>query len=816
MNVTSSRSMRRQPIAYERSAANDPRKDSALKWWDLRRCLGAILLLCLVTATPLVAGADSPRGQETHSSAPAGPEDQGEARETAGKPRLVVQLGHSQPIARLLFSPDGKLLLTGDGEHDVLWDAGTGREIRRWRNPVTVVDFSPDGKHVTTLENGRTRRERDIETGNVTRQVTSPLEADKALAFRVRTGDGKVLVVDRETDGTIRLLDEETGKLCRELRGHSKPVFAVAARSDGKQLLTGSADATARLWDVATGAEFRCFAGAGDEVAHVAFGPDGETVLTSGKPRATFDADGRLLPGRWQTENEETTRVWSVADGKQLHSFAGRLHGWLPGGKLVITGTQDGAFFLWNLATGAEFRRFQGNSPDALEISPDGKHLLTSGADGTSARLWDVESGAIVQRFEGGAVGINAVAFSANGQRIVTGGKDGAATLWDAAGGHECRRLVGHTTPVNCVAISPDGKRVATGSGEMLLSPESSLRLWDAATGHELRRLVDGRARITSAAFSPDGKTVVSTSAADDYVRLWNVETGAAESRFGPLPGFQDFTSVAFSPDGKWVLAGVWFGRTEERVEFPTSLHLWDVATGKRSETPYWAPVGANSVAVSPDGSRLVAGFDDGCAKVMNIRTGEEVPGLSFDHLDPRHRIRLAQDREYEMEWRDRRTPIVAVAFSPDGKSVLTSGWDRTVRLWDVATGNELRRFVGHASLVKSLAFSPDGKWVLTGSEDATARLWDAATGKELCWLISFRDGAEAVIAADGRFDVSRFDAKLGVHCFKPDQPLRPLPLDVLRRDYHEPHLLARLLAGKAAPPLRNVDPGGRSKPGSP
>ena len=74
----------------------------------------------------------------------------------------------------------------------------------------------------------------------------------------------------------------------------------------------------------------------------------------------------------------------------------------------------------------------------------------------------------------------------------------------------------------------------------------------------------------------------------------------------------------------------------------------------------------------------------------------------------------------------------LSVCFSPDGKQVLTGSWDKTVRLWDVESGKELRRLEGHSDKVDSVCFSPDGKQLLTGSWDKTARLWDPKSGKEL------------------------------------------------------------------------------------
>ncbi len=76
--------------------------------------------------------------------------------------------------------------------------------------------------------------------------------------------------------------------------------------------------------------------------------------------------------------------------------------------------------------------------------------------------------------------------------------------------------------------------------------------------------------------------------------------------------------------------------------------------------------------------------------------------------------------------------PVLSVTFSPEGMRVLTGSWDNTGRLWDAVTGKEIRAFKGHKGSVNSVAFSPDGMRVLTGSADDTARLWDAVTGKEI------------------------------------------------------------------------------------
>ena len=95
---------------------------------------------------------------------------------------------------------------------------------------------------------------------------------------------------------------------------------------------------------------------------------------------------------------------------------------------------------------------------------------------------------------------------------------------------------------------------------------------------------------------------------------------------------------------------------------------------------------------------------------------------------------------------------IESVAFSPDGKFVATASDDRTARLWEIATGKDIRQFIGHEGQVKSVTFSPDGKYLLTGSDDTTARLWDVATGLEIRSFISHTGPVRsAVFSPDGK-----------------------------------------------------------------
>ncbi|MDR1635708.1 MAG: caspase family protein [Treponema sp.] len=221
---------------------------------------------------------------------------------------------------------------------------------------------------------------------------------------------------------------------------------------------------------------------------------------------------------------------------------------------------------------------------------------------------------------------------------------------------------------------------------------------------------------IKSAVFSPDGKTIVS-GGADHAVKLWDIATSR---ELFTARHSNSVKSVAFSPDGKTILS----------ASADYSLKLWDAATGreirtfsgrsfydKSSTTGHSNNV--NSAAFSPDGKTIVSGSGsdyevhgefsrDNTLRLWNAATGQELRVLSGHS-----------------------SFVLSVAFSPDGRTIVSGSADKTVKLWDAATGREIRTFSGGLDHVYSVAFSPDGKTIASGSF-GPPKLWDAASGKEI------------------------------------------------------------------------------------
>ncbi|MHC4518612.1 MAG: WD40 repeat domain-containing serine/threonine protein kinase, partial [Planctomycetota bacterium] len=411
-------------------------------------------------------------------------------------------------------------------------------------------------------------------------------------------------------------------------------------------------------------------------------------------------------------------------------------------------------WYYWQRQAHLEIRTFRHRARVwSIAFSPDGQRIVTAGTDGT-AKIWEATSGKELLTLQGHSYPIASVAmssdpdswgvygghiwsagFSADGQRIATGSSDTTARVWDASSGKELLTLKGHSSVLWSVGFSPDDQRIVTASDD------GTAKVWQADNGEELLTLEGHAGPVWSAAFSPDSQRIV-TGSSGGTAKVWEASSGKELLTLqGPTAGL---VSAAFSPDGQRIVTGSDDGTAK----------VWDASSGEELLTLKGHSDALLSVAFSPDGERIVGGGMGNAARVWDASSGEELPTLK-GHSDAVLSVAFSPDgrrvatgsqdstaklwdatgAKEQIALRGHSSVIRSVAFSPDSQQVCTGSLDGTAILWDTDDGRQLLRLEGHKDGIKSVAFSPDGQWIITGSDDQTAKVWEAQGGKELLTL---------------------------------------------------------------------------------
>ncbi|WP_052567882.1 protein kinase domain-containing protein [Ktedonobacter racemifer] len=563
-----------------------------------------------------------------------------------------------------------------------------------------------------------------------------------------------------------------SGGCLRTFQDPRSQAASVCLSTDGRFALASSGYQM-RLWEVATGDCLRTFQGHTNMVSSVCFSADGRLALSgSGAPPGWRSVDGR--------QPDNTMRLWDVTTGDCLRIFQGHRLGvssvcLSADGHLALSGSRDGTMRLWEVATGDCLRSFQermgpvnsdatprtrySRHPRSFQkymgpvnsvcLSADG-HLALSGSGDGGLRLWDVATGDCLHTFRESSYSVSSVCLSADGRFALS--SDSTLQLWEVATGRCLRTFQGHTKGAHSVCLSADGRFALSGHSD------STLRLWEVATGRCLRTFQGHTGTVSSVCFSTDGRFALSSNYHD--LRLWEVphEPVLASVQLSLVQPHADVLDVETRAAGLLKLAEDVLGK----AQFATALDLVNQAR----TLPGWERV--------PKSLETWARLLLHCPKVRLHAAWQAGTFQGYRHvvisvcLSANGRLALSGSNDRTMRLWDVITgdclctfqghtgTVSSVCFSTDGRFALSGGYDRTLRLWEVATGRCLRTFQGHTDWVNSVCLSADGCFALSGSKDNTLRLWEVATGRCLRIFQGHTDAVNSVcLSADGRFALS-------------------------------------------------------------
>ena len=318
-------------------------------------------------------------------------------------------------------------------------------------------------------------------------------------------------------------------------------------------------------------------------------------------------------------------------------------------------------------------------------------------------------------------------AVSPDGQLLATASDDGLVLIWKAGTMLPVQSLGGHRYRARACSFSPSGEYLAS------TGMDGTLRLWHVGTGRQERVLGDRRGRMLGVGWSANGSQVATVDTLG-RVTVWDAASGTAVTQV-EVPGVPMWSCLFAAGDTEVVACG------EDGV-----LRSWDIADGTpRSALPVHA-ARLRCVTASPDMKSLAVAGNDGFVALV------DAGALRGDRPLP-HRVLSGHDRR--VRW---------CAFSPDGALLASAGEDRTVRIWDVASGNEKHLLTGHTDWVGGCVFDPPGSVLFTCSGDGSVRTWDVSNGASLSLTVGPVVATEScVVLPEGEVLIGRADGDMEV-----------------------------------------------------
>lgn len=568
----------------------------------------------------------------------------------------TLPFAHRRNIARLALNPRGNLLLSVDQDGRAIL-TNIPRRIVLYhfslRGEVTALAFAPNGRYFAAAIG------RQIELWH-TPSTPDVAEGDLEFAPFVRH---------------------------RIYTGHYDAVQSIEWSSDSRFFLSAARDLTARIWsiDQDEGSAQTTLSGHRQAIVGAWFSKDQETIYTVSKDGALFVWKYML---RYDApdgadEDDDNNLQWGITERhffmqNNAHVTCAQFH---PESKLLVTGFSHGLFFIHELPDFAQIQNLSisQNDIDYVAINKTGEWLAFGASKLGQLLVWEWQSESYVLKQQGHFDSMNTIAYSPEGQRIITAADDGKIKVWDVNSGFCVVTFTEHMSGVTACEFAKRGNVLFTAS------LDGSVRAWDLIRYRNFRTFTaPSRLSFSSLAVDPSGEVVCAGSVDSFDIHIWSVQTGQLLDTLSGHEG--PVSSLAFSPDASTLVSGSW----------DKTVRVWNIFARTQTSEPLQLMADVLCVAFRPDSKQIAVTTLDGQLTFWSVSDAAQQNGVD-----------ARRDVSGGRKMSDRRTAanvagtkaFTTVRYSADGTCVLAGGNSKYICLYDVESGVLLNKFTVSVNL---------------------------------------------------------------------------------------------------------------------
>ena len=618
-----------------------------------------------------------------------------------------------------------------------------------------------------------------------------------------------------------------SGKMKQPLRGHSNSVTQVAFHPDGKTLVSSSLDKTMRFWDLSNIQSWQTGA-LPQGITGFAFSPNGQIVAVCTEKGSIGVLEVNMQTKRFKPlfvipPQKRPEIIDGILDYRQWRRIGNSPY---LAGSVAFVSDKELAFVdgfklrSWDIETEKEkLSREIESEHGAYAVIVNREANLLIYNDGVDIKLLDPVTQKQKQ-LQGGFSIFRAVSFSSDGKTLAGAfDSDKGFQTWGNKIDDQPKEIysvMANMLSAYTIYVSSQHLWALFYRGRESESRAANIALMELDSD-KTSFLTGHTDAVTSIALNA-AETILASSSKDGTIKLWDLKTRSVQKTLK-----ESAEIIRFSPDGKW-LAIQNAGGNIKLLE----VNNWEMIPVSMDVS------GSDRIMLFSPDSKIIAATSGDAGSATELKLWKVPTGELLHTLDLKTTMKVANQESFKSTlepltsvkaWQigsgisPYKTASGPIAFSPDSSMITCEEVDRApgvnrLKIWDVTSGKEVHTLTGHADSIRSVAFSPNGKVLASVSWDRTLRLWNPKTGVELATLIPLAEDDWVIFTPDGRFDTNLdLDELNKVSWSWPADPFNPLSLRVFMRDYYEPKLLKKILAGKELKSVRDLSNLNRTQP---